>query len=194
MVSHDDSDHAGGVIELRRAFPVSDLRGATGPATESGGGGCHAGESWSWDGVRFTVVHPPRGKLFQGNDSSCALRIDGPGGAALLLADPESRAESAMLGQQIAADVVLVPHHGSATSSSAALVEAVGARLALVATGYGNRWGFPRPEIVERWQRAGASVLTTAEGGAISVQIAPDTGVGPARPWRLERPRWWRRQ
>jgi competence protein ComEC len=194
IVSHDDSDHAGGVVELRRAFPVLDLRGAAGAAKESGGGGCRAGETWSWDGVRFTVVHPPRGQLFRGNDSSCALRIAGPGGAALLLADPESRAESAMLGQQLAADVVLVPHHGSATSSSTALVEAVGARLALVATGYGNRWGFPRPEIVERWQRAGASVLTTAEGGAISVQIAPDTGVGPARPWRVERRRWWRRQ
>jgi competence protein ComEC len=194
VVSHDDSDHAGGVGELRRAFPVSALRGTTGASREARGVGCRAGETWSWDGVRFTVVHPPPGQLFQGNDSSCALRVDSPGGAALLLADPESRAESAMLGQPLAADVALVPHHGSATSSSAALVQAIGARLALVSTSYGNRWSFPRPEIVERWQRAGASVLTTAEGGAISVQIAPDTGVGPARPWRLERPRWWRRQ
>jgi competence protein ComEC len=194
VVSHDDSDHAGGLATLSRSFPVSTLIGEPVPAGPASAGRCRAGNTWAWDGVRFTVIHPPPDGGFRGNDGSCALRVDGPGGSALLLADPESRAESAMLGQRLAADVVLVPHHGSKTSSTPALVAAVGARLALVSTGYGNRWGFPRPEIVERWQRAGASVLTTAEGGAISVDIGPDTGIGAARPWRLERRRWWSRQ
>jgi competence protein ComEC len=194
MVSHDDADHAGGLAELRRAFTVSALRGGIEMAESVGASRCRAGDAWNWDGVRFTVIHPSPEHRFRGNDGSCALRIDGAGGAALLLADPESRAEAAMLERRLAADIVLVPHHGSASSSSPALVAAVGARLALVSAGYGNRWGFPRPEVVERWQRAGASVLTTADGGAISVVIAPGAGVGPAHPWRLERPRWWQRQ
>jgi competence protein ComEC len=194
MVSHGDADHAGGLAELRRAFTVSELRGGIELAESAGVGRCRAGDAWNWDAVRFTVIHPSPEHRLRGNDGSCALRVDGAGGAVLLLADPESSAEAAMLERTLAAEIVLVPHHGSASSSSAALVAAIGARLALVSAGYGNRWGFPRPEIVERWQRSGARVLTTAEGGAISVEVTPGAGVGPARPWRLERPRWWQRQ
>jgi len=194
VVSHDDADHAGGLAELSQSFAVSALLGEASLPEPLGTRRCRAGSRWNWDGVGFSVIHPPPGGGFRGNDGSCALRVEGPGGAALLLADPESRAETAMLRQPLAAGIVVVPHHGSATSSSPALVRAVGARLALVSTGYGNRWGFPRPEIVERWRRAGANVLTTAEGGAISVEVGADTGIGPARPWRQQRRRWWHRQ
>jgi competence protein ComEC len=194
VVSHDDNDHAGGMETLSRSFAVPALLGEAAHATGISSRPCRAGDAWDWDGVRFTVIHPPAGSRFRGNDASCALRIDGPGGSAMLLADPESRAEVAMLRQPLAVDIAVVPHHGSATSSSTPLVAAVGASLALVSNGYGNRWGFPRPEVVQRWQHAGARVLTTAEGGAISVEVAPESGIGPARPWRAQRRRWWQRQ
>jgi len=194
VVSHDDSDHAGGLSALSRSFAVSALWGVPGSPGPPGGQGCEAGNAWEWDGVRFTVIHPPRGSRFRGNDDSCALRVEGPGGSALLLADPGPSAEVAMRRQALAADIVVVPHHGSAKSSSAELVAAVGASLALVSNGYGNRWGLPRAEVVQRWQHAGARVLTTAEGGAINVEVGPETGVGPPRLWRLQRPRWWQRR
>ena len=98
-----------------------------------------------------------------------------------------------MLAGPVAADVVIVPHHGSASSSSAALVDAVGARMALVSAGYGNRWGLPREEVVARWRKAGAQVETTAAGGALQVAVAPGGGPGPVRAYRATHRRWWRR-
>lgn len=194
VVSHDDSDHSGGLDVLRRSFVVSSVRGRPDPREGEADGRCVAGDSWHWDGVKFALKHPPSDGSFHGNDGSCALHVEGRGGAALLLADPEARAEAAMLTQALAAEIVLVPHHGSRSSSSPGLVAAVGARLALVSAGYGNRWSLPRAEVVQRWHDAGAAVLTTAEGGAISVLVEPDAGISPPRAWRLERKRWWHRQ
>jgi competence protein ComEC len=96
----------------------------------------------------------------------------------LVTGDIERRGESAVLGQGpgLAADVIVVPHHGSATSSSPAFVAAVGAKLAIVSAGHANRWGFPRPEVRERWRANGATVVTTGDAGAVSVELGP-TGV-----------------
>jgi competence protein ComEC len=191
IASHDDADHAGGIEVLERTFPVRRLIAAPGsrlPADET----CEAGKTWNWDGVAFHVVHPPAGFAGDNNDRSCALSVAGPGGTALLLADPESAAENALATQRIAADVVLLPHHGSRTSSSAALVSAARARLGIASTGFGNRWGMPDPGVVARWRRAGVTVLDTATEGAITVRF-------PARPTAIEveserrsRPHWWR--
>ncbi len=191
LVSHADNDHAGGVEDLLRSVPVQRAIGDAG--SRWSWPGCAAGQRWSWDGVDFTVVHPPRAGSWHGNDGSCALRIAGAGGAALLLADPERRAERAMLSQRIAADVVIVPHHGSASSSSTDLVAAVGARSALVSAGHGNRWGLPRDDVVARWRAAGARVETTASGGALRVDFVPGAGPGPVRAHRLAVRRWWQR-
>jgi competence protein ComEC len=195
VVSHADADHAGGLEELRRTFDVRRVIGDLQLRQGSADGPCVAGQSWKWDGVGFSVLHPRGGEAYGDNDRSCALAIRGPGGSALLLADPEGRAERAMLDAGgLSADVVLVPHHGSATSSSAGLVAAVGARLALVSTDFGNRWGLPRPEVVARWQDGGAQVLSTAGSGALGVTVSPAGGVGPVTAHRRSEPRWWRRR
>jgi competence protein ComEC len=111
----------------------------------------------------------------------------------LLLADPERRAEQEMLaGAAIAADAVIVPHHGSATSSAPEFVAAVGARWALVSAGFGNRWGLPRREVSARWREIGAEVLTTADGGALRFQVGADPSMTRMQTWRGSDPRWWR--
>jgi competence protein ComEC len=79
-----------------------------------------------------------------------------------------------LLTQPIAAAVVVVPHHGSATSSSPAFVAAVDAELAIVSAGFANRWGFPRAEVRQRWEQAGAAVVVTGEAGAVSVDLGPE--------------------
>ena len=96
----------------------------------------------------------------------------------LLLADIERRAEARLIAAESTAnglktDVLLVPHHGSATSSSAEFIAATRPQLALVSAGYRNRFRHPRAEVVERWQQAGAQVLRTDEEGALQVQFAP---------------------
>lgn len=192
VVSHADADHAGGLGELVADFEPAWVIGDGGEAGDVDEP-CAAGRAWQWDGVSFTVVHPPHGATLGGNDSSCAIMVRAAGGAALLLADTEAPAEQVMLAQSIAADLVVVPHHGSDTSSTPGFVAAVGARQALVSSGFGNRWNLPRAAVVARWRQAGASVLTTAEGGALSVRIGPGAAPGAVEAWRSATPRWWRR-
>jgi competence protein ComEC len=74
--------------------------------------------------------------------------------------------------EALRADVVIVPHHGSRTSSTPPFVRAVGAEVAIAGAGFDNRWGFPRPEVVKRWQDAGAMVLDTGGQGAVSVRFS----------------------
>jgi competence protein ComEC len=108
---------------------------------------CVAGDAWEWDGVLFSFLYPPVGIAGGGNDSSCVLKVETAASSLLVTGDLERRGESAALGQPLGAEVVVVPHHGSATSSSAPFVGAVGARVAIVSAGHANRWGFPRPEV-----------------------------------------------
>ncbi len=192
VVSHPDADHSGGFATLDGAFA---LRWVIGDPGEAGAADerCTAGRRWSWDGVDFEIVHPPAGPGWSGNDASCALKVAAEGGSVLLLADPERRAEQEMLaGAAIAADAVIVPHHGSATSSTPEFVAAVGARWALVSAGFGNRWGLPRREVSARWRENGAVVLTTADGGALRFQVAAERSMSRVDAWRGSDPRWWR--
>jgi len=112
----------------------------------------------------------------------------------LLTGDIEAPAEQSLLKrpQQVAADIIVVPHHGSATSSSPPFVQAVQADLALVSAGFGNRWGFPKPAVVARWQASGAKVLTTANAGALSLRVCAESGMKNLRQERERRQTFWR--
>src|SRR5688572_4765268 len=191
VVSHDDQDHAGGVSLIAGALDVARMMAP--PGSRAGAGeACESGTGWKWDAVEFRVMHPPAGFEGGDNDGSCAIRVSGRGGSALLLADPEAAAEAALAGLAIAADVVLIPHHGSASSSSPELIAAVSARLGIAAAGFGNRWEMPRAEVVARWRAAGTSVLDTAAHGAVQVRIPPVPGRISVRTERRDRPHWWR--
>jgi competence protein ComEC len=188
VVSHADNDHAGGAAAIVAAFPQVDvLKGPDVAALE--GRTCTRGQQWEWDGVRFTILHPDLDFSARGNESSCVLKIEAGSSSLLVTGDIERRGESAVLAQPIAADVVVVPHHGSATSSSPPFVAGVGARYAIVSAGYANRWGFPRAEVRERWERSGAVMTVTGDSGAVSVLLAPDRLVVTAE--RDRRHRYW---
>ncbi|HEY5559781.1 MAG TPA: DNA internalization-related competence protein ComEC/Rec2 [Steroidobacteraceae bacterium] len=193
VVSHRDMDHAGGVLLLQRSLQVARTIGDLPGGTATAGTSCRRGDRWHWDGVEFLVLHPPPEMEGGENDLSCALRISGSGGSALLLADPESRGEETLLSAPVSADVVLLPHHGSRTSSGPALVEAVGARLGIASAGFGNRWGLPAAEVVARWRAAGTTVLATAATGAVTVRFSPGRRMLEVETERGGARRWWRR-
>src|SRR5690606_41763914 len=93
------------------------------------------------------------------------LRSEAAAGRALLTGDVGQDVERRLLGESPAwlrSDMVVVPHHGSAGSSGVEFVAASHARLALVSTGAGNRFGHPRAEVVRRWCDGGAEALDTA--------------------------------
>lgn len=175
IVSHADNDHAGGAPAIIAAFPNVDV--LKGPdVAKLPGRTCAHGDEWEWDGVRFAVLHPRTDFAARGNESSCVLRIDAGASSLLVTGDIERRGESALLAEPsaLAADVIVVPHHGSATSSSPELVAAVGARYAIVSAGHANRWGFPRAAVRERWLERGAALTVTGDAGAVSVLLTPD--------------------
>jgi len=93
----------------------------------------------------------------------------------LLTGDIERAAERELLqrvGALLPAEALLIPHHGSTTSSSPEFVEQVAPRYAIVAAGYRNRFGHPREEVLGRYRRLGGEVLRTDRGGAVELRIA----------------------
>ena len=196
VLSHSDRDHVGGAEAVRTAVAVDrqfvggDLRRDTARA-------CVAGESWSWDGVRFEFLNPAPaaipGSAVSDNDGSCVLRVSGPGGAALVTGDIEAAAERALLARHRVerSEVVVVPHHGSRGSSSAAFVAAVAPNWAVASAGYDNRWRFPRPDVMARWHAAGAATFTTATSGAVTFRFGPHGLQGPPQEYRKAERRFW---
>lgn len=191
MISHDHRDHTGGLRGVRRSFPDAVVQAPQG-ALRGRASACHAGQSWAWDGVTFRVLHPLPGEARSINDSSCVLRLETARGAILLAGDIEKGSEARLLqqaGALLAAEAVVVPHHGSASSSTPAWVDAVAPRLAIVSAGHRNRFGHPRAEVVSRWQAVGAEVLNTAESGAVRIWLGRE-GL-QVREQRVFERRWW---
>jgi competence protein ComEC len=191
IVSHGDSDHAGGAPAVIERYPRA--RVLAGPDVGlAGAERCLAGQHWTWDGVRFTVLHPPPGFTPIGNETSCVLKIEAAGASALLTGDIEDGAEARLQNAAgLGADIVLMPHHGSLTSSSEGFVEAVGASIAIASAGFDNRWDFPRPVVRQRWVDSGAIVLVTGDDGAIDLVLGRDSI--DYRSARDDDRRYWRR-
>lgn len=184
MISHEDADHAGGAGDVLHAVPVTGRLTAAPldhPRLYGGEPGewqpCIAGSHWDWDGVRFDVLNPSEGDLanaaLTSNARSCVLRVATPQRAVLLTGDIEEREERRLLDQAqpeaLRAHILVVPHHGSGTSSHAAFVRAVQPDMAIFQLGFANRYRHPRADVWQRYARAGAARYRTDETGAITV-------------------------
>jgi competence protein ComEC len=180
LVSHSDLDHAGGIADIQAAFEIDRfiageaLSVPAGPAQP-----CESGVEWWIDGIQFRLLHPTADSDFEGNDASCVLSVQAGPVGILLTGDVEVAAETAMLQQRVSLehDVVIVPHHGSRTSSTGSFVAAVGASIAIVSAAHGNRWGLPKDDVMRRWQDAGSLVLNTAEHGAVMIRACATRGI-----------------
>jgi len=196
VLSHRDTDHVGGAAALLGGIAIARLsssldaahplrRLADAHAVDADT--CRAGQRWQWDGVDFEFLHPDAARLERAahdppkpNTLSCVLRVsrvshvsrahEGAGpGSALLTGDLEREQELALVerqGSALRSDVLLVPHHGSKTSSSAAFLDAVSPRIAVVQAGYRNRFGHPAAEVAARYEARGIAFVTTARCGA----------------------------
>jgi len=194
MVSHGDLDHSGGMRSLLQGMPTRIV--TAGPSVTSlpatvASTPCMRGQRWQWEGVVFEVLHPGAAHDDDDNNSSCVLRISGAAHSVLLTGDIERPAELALVARGLpATDVVVVAHHGSRSSSTDEWVAAAQAKIAIFSAGYRNQWGFPRPEVVQRWQSSGARTMSTIDAGAIAVAVEPGRSL-QVREYRREHRRYW---
>lgn len=123
----------------------------------------------------LVVVWPPgtSGTGATENERSIVIHARMPGVRLLLTGDIEARSERELTSQRVPlrADVLKVPHHGSATSSSVGFIGAVGPRLALVSVGAGNRYGHPDDAVLARLAGTGAEVMRTDRDGALVIDL-----------------------
>jgi competence protein ComEC len=197
VVSHGDNDHIGGVASLLKVFPAQRiLTSVPGQLSTDRATFCRRGDQWQWDGVRFAVLHPAVQSAGAGNNGSCVLHIEAAGGGRLLLTgDIERAAEQQLLHEQrdrLGAEVLVVPHHGSNTSSSAAFIAAVAPSIALFPTGYLNRYRMPGADVLARYQAAGVKYLETGRQGALTVRFSAQDARPQLAAWREQQPRYWR--
>ena len=186
VVSHGDLDHAGGVDAVRAAQTAADVLGPDRSFPRS----CHDASPWVWDGVRFRFLTAPaiRGAP-EDNNRSCTILVEGDSGRALLMGDTHAPLEM-LIARQVDApvDLLIAPHHGSATSSSLPLVRRLKPRVVAISSGRGNRYGHPHPDVVARYKARGGRVLVTHEGGAIQWRSDQPAQV---RRWRERAARYW---
>ena len=189
VLSHGDSDHIGGYRRLAESVDVASTL-ANGPVDSyRPDSACTAGRRWDWDGVSFEVLYPFDGSPGFDNDHSCVVRIEGSGGSALLTGDVEAGGEQALVarwGEGLATDVLVVPHHGSATSSTPGFLAAVSPSIALFSTADRGRFRLPHPRVLSRYVDAGVTAYSTSRCGAITIEFAAG---GEPRIARLERER-----
>ena len=198
VLSHADADHIAGAAALARAYPRTPAVGSVaarrlralgfGSASR-----CLAGQAWTWDGVRFTWLHPePGSRLREDNAGSCVLHVASAHGSVLLTGDLERSQELALLRAAptpgLRADLLVAGHHGSRGSSSEDFLRAVAPRAVAVQAGLLNRYGHPHPEFLARLRELGLRPGRTDLDGALAwSDREPRSLLG----WRAARGRFW---
>lgn len=199
LLSHGDNDHVGGAESVFRHLPVrtvlSDIA-VGGLPTQP----CRGGGQWIADEVAFEILGPPkeqelvqarragplaaparRARAGRGlkrprdNDQSCVLMVRSSFGNILLPGDIEALGEYQLIkqyGSNLAATVLIAPHHGSKTSSSDQFLEAVRPAYVLIPAGYRNRFGHPHPNVAARYAAIGAARYDSATQGAIEMRLS----------------------
>jgi competence protein ComEC len=203
IVSHLDSDHSGGAASLLRSLPVRQVLTSMDPAHPAFAGArverCVAGQALRLSPLQIDVLHPLPADYAQKkgtNAMSCVVAIEAAGRRVLLTGDLPAREEAELVarsGRSLRATLAMAPHHGSRSSSSEALVRAIGADAVLVQAGYRNRFGHPDAAVVARYEAAGGRVLRTDQGGALQWRLRAD-GRDRLGAWREQGRRYWHNQ
>ncbi len=196
VISHSDNDHAGALPVLLEKLHVEKV--ITGTPMEFRDGIthqlCHSGFSWAWDGVQFQLMKAETGAWSNENNQSCVLKISSGRRSVLLTGDIEREAEASLIAQfpeKLDSVVMIVPHHGSLTSSTEKFLDRVSPDYAVFTTGYQNRFGHPHAKVVERYQRLGTSLLNTVSSGAITITFDKENAQPIVKQHRRTFNRYW---
>jgi competence protein ComEC len=184
IVSHLDQDHSGGAAAILRGIEVRQVLSSIPPRHAALGGWeevtrCEAGDSRQSGTLALHMLHPPAQdyeRRLPTNAMSCVVRVQAGSVAVLLTGDIPADREAALVARApaLSARLLMAPHHGSRTSSSAALIDAVAPSIVFAQAGYRNRYGHPDPVVVERYAARGLALKRTDYGGALQWRLAAD--------------------
>ena len=190
IVSHGDNDHSGGANYLNEFGNVkdwllggsADISSISRPQNQVSNtkemannelNRCREGQQWEQDGIVFEIIHPSAITFSSENDQSCVLRVaskHSERALALLTGDISRRVESHLvstLRSKLSSELLIVPHHGSASSSSPALLSAVQPSVALVSAGHRNRYRHPHPKVLARYLDREVPIYRSDQLGAL---------------------------
>jgi competence protein ComEC len=173
VISHADNDHIGGLQAIRDAYNIKRVISSR-PDKVSGAAECVYGQSWQYDQTVFTVLSPQADTPKGSNNRSCVIMLQHQGLKILLSGDIEKQVERFLLKQpkiDLNADILLVPHQGSKTSSTDVFLDTVSPSLAMLAAGYKNHYGHPHKNVVKRYQARDIELLSTIDAGSILLKI-----------------------
>ncbi|MDX7991451.1 ComEC family protein [Xenorhabdus littoralis] len=168
ILSHDHSDHTGGVEYLNEQYPDIQIRSPLANQTHLS---CVRGEQWTWQELNFKVIWPPEKSVIAGNNQSCVIRIDDGKYSLLLTGDLEKQGEYRLLElekEHLNATILQVPHHGSNTSSTTGFIYRVMPKYALASVARYSPWRLPSVKVKQRYKNAGIQWNSTAVSGQIT--------------------------
>jgi competence protein ComEC len=175
-ISHFDNDHAGGLQAIKQQWsPSQILTSQSGDSFEP----CVVGRSWQWGKITIESLWPPKLTSRAYNPHSCVFKLQHQESSTTLLlaGDIESIAEWILVreGEKLDSDILIVPHHGSKTSSIPAFISAVSPEVAVASLAKGGRWKLPDENVVKRYQKAGAKWLDTGHSGQVLFDVYPQS-------------------
>lgn len=206
VISHDDEDHSGGAQTILQSFPVEWLASSFALPEETLVSTkqmrCWAGQRWVWDHVEFEMLSPfdaDNIDALKDNNKSCVLKISSWFGSLLLAGDIEKEAENKLLQQYaevhtLKSDVLIVPHHGSKTSSQRDFVNEVSPSISIFTVGYLNRFGHPKKDVLDRYSNIESKIFRSDHDGAVLINFTRKVGRTPLikiSPWRATLQRYW---
>jgi len=189
IISHSDNDHAGGLTELEDSLVINELM--YNRKQRTGNSLCIQGQGFYWQNLQFKVLWP-KGVVSKENDDSCVILITDTKQSVLLTGDITQKVEAKLLQQypRLTTDILVVPHHGSKTSSSDTFITTLSPTVAVVSAGYLNRWHMPVPEVVKRYKQHDIELLSTAQSGQIIFTLSKE-GISQQSYYRDLWPFWF---
>lgn len=179
-LTHTQLDHMGGLRFLAENFTIGEFwwngdgsLGALGGSLDKNRVHVRtlsAGDTLNVGGSEVDVIHPEKAVQLDKNNNSLVFKLRYGQRAFLFTGDIGEEAEKRLLAKGLRADVLKSPHHGSRHSSSSAFVKAVSPGFVAISAGRHNSFGFPHEETLGRYEAAGAKVLRTDTGGALTVE------------------------
>ncbi|MBS1170342.1 MAG: internalization-related competence protein ComEC/Rec2 [Burkholderiaceae bacterium] len=203
LITHADNDHAGGALSVLKEMAVGEVLSSVPDNNEIARiakkfSRCEAGQNWTWDGVQFELLHPEAASYastkWKSNDRSCVLKITAGTHSILLPGDIGWVQEDELIGSQgshLRSTVLLASHHGGSKTSTLPFLQAVQPESVLFQSGYRNRYGHPKPEVLQRVEAVGARRLRTDESGAITLEFGQTLRIDA---YRESHARYWYRR